>query len=179
MSWSALPIELTTRILTFFEPAELVDFRRVRYFSITGSALLSKSMDSQVNSFFKSLIDESTAFQYRIALFASGMVDGPPGNLTTSERLELLRRYEASWRSIEWSEHYTIPYPQGSSWEFYGNVWGHSRGNHAIDFVQLPSRLRGISLRQWTLRFDFEVQDFSMDPSQDLLVTIEESNLYV
>ena len=118
-------------------------------------------------------------FQYRIALFASGMVDGPPGNLTTSERLELLRRYEASWKNIEWSEHHTIPYPQGTTWEFYGNVWGHVRGSNIIDFIQLPSRLRGISLRQWTLRFDFDVQHFSMDPSQDLLVTIEYSNQYV
>jgi hypothetical protein len=144
-------------------------------------------MNSQVNSFFKSLIDESTTFQYRIALLASGMVDGPPGNLATSERLELLRRYEAAWTNVEWSEHYTIPYPQGGACEFYGNVWGHSQGrsrghsggSDAIDFVRFPSRLRGISLRQWTLRFDFEVQDFSMDPSQDLLVMIECSGLYV
>ena len=136
-------------------------------------------MDSQVNKFFKALIDESTTFQYRISLYASGMVDGPPGNLTTSERLELLRRYEASWKNIEWSEHHTISYPQGRAWELYGNVWGHSRGSDGIDFVRLPSRLRGISLRQWTLKFDFDVQHFSMDPSQDLLVTIEYSNQYV
>ena len=133
-------------------------------------------MNSQVNNFFKSLIDASTTFQYPISLYASGMVDGPPGNLTTSERLELLRRYEASWKNNEWIEHHTIPYPQGTTWEFYGNVWGHTRGSDAIDFVQLPSRLRGISLRQWTLEFDFDVQHFTMDPSQDLLVTVEYSN---
>ena len=103
------------------------------------------------------------------------MVDGPPGNLTTSERLELLRRYETSWKNIEWSEHHTIPLSpgDGTNWELYGNIWGNSRGSDAIDFVQLPSRLRGISLRQWTLRFDFDVAHFRMDPSQDLLVTIE------
>ena len=104
------------------------------------------------------------------------MVDGPPGNLTTSKRLELLRRYEASWKSIEWSELHTIPYPHGRDWEFYGNIWGHIRGSDTIEFVQLPSHLRGISLRQWTLGFDFEVQHFSMDPSQDLLVTLEHSD---
>ena len=101
------------------------------------------------------------------------MVDGPPGGLTPFERLELLRSYEASWKNIEWSEHNTIHYPQGLAWEFYGNVWAHSRGSDAIEFVQLPSRLRGIPMRQWTLTFDFAVRDFSMDPSQDLLVTIE------
>jgi hypothetical protein len=75
------------------------------------------------------------------------MVDGPPGDLTTCERLELLRSYEASWKKFEWSEHSTVSYPQGLAWELYGNVWAHSRGSDAIDFVQLPSRLRGISMR--------------------------------
>jgi hypothetical protein len=101
------------------------------------------------------------------------MVDGPPGGLTTSERLELLRSYEASWKNLEWSEYNTVSYPEGRAWEFYGNVWAHSRGSNAIDFVQLPSRLRGIPMQQWTLRFDIDVRDFSMDPSQDLLVIIE------
>jgi hypothetical protein len=103
------------------------------------------------------------------------MTDGPPSALATSERLELLRRYEASWKNIEWSEHNTIVSPDGHLWEFYGNVWAHSRGSDAIEFVQLPSRIRGIPMRQWTLRFDFSVRDFSMDPSQDLLVTIEDN----
>ncbi|KAI9461008.1 hypothetical protein BJY52DRAFT_1415680 [Lactarius psammicola] len=154
MSWSALPVELTFRILSFFDTTELVNFRKI-------------------NSFFKSLIDETTTLQYRIALFASGMVDGPPGDLTASERLELLRSYSASWKNIEWNEHTTIPSPVGHLWELYGNVWAHSRGSDAIEFVQLPSRLRGIPMRQWTLRFDFALRDFGMDPSQDLLVTIE------
>ena len=48
---------------------------------------------------------------------------------------------------------------------------------NAIDFVQLPSRLRGIPMRQWRLIFDFNVRDFSMDPSQDLLVIIEASEI--
>ncbi|KAI9445328.1 hypothetical protein H4582DRAFT_909672 [Lactarius indigo] len=154
MSWSALPTELTLRILSFFGPTELVNFRRV-------------------NSFFKSLVDETTTLQYRIALFASGMEDGPPGDLSTSERLGLLKNYEASWKNLEWNEHTTISSPAGSLWELYGNVWAHSRGSDAIEFIQIPSRLRGIPMRQWTLRFDFALRDFGMDPSQDLLVIIE------
>ncbi|KAI9445330.1 hypothetical protein H4582DRAFT_910180 [Lactarius indigo] len=154
MSWPALPTELTLRILSFFDPAELVLFRRV-------------------NSFFKSLVDETTTLQYRIALFASGMEDGPPGDLHAYERLELLRKYEASWKNLEWNEHTTIPLPVGPLWELYGNVWAHSRGSDAIEFIQIPSRLRGIPMRQWTLRFDYDLRDFGMDPSQDLLVIIE------
>jgi hypothetical protein len=125
------------------------------------------------------LIDDTTTFQYRIALFASGMEDGPPGNLTTSERLDLLRRYEASWKNIKWDEHNTILSGSGGVWELYGNVWAHNRESDVIDFVQMPSRIRGIPMRQWTLRFDFAVRDFSMDPSQDLLMTIENFRKYV
>ncbi|KAH9037201.1 hypothetical protein EDB85DRAFT_625041 [Lactarius pseudohatsudake] len=101
------------------------------------------------------------------------MEDGPPGGLTTSERLELLKNYEASWKNLEWNEHTTIFSPAGSLWELYGNVWAHSRGSDAIEFIQIPSRLRGIPMRQWTLRFNFPLRDFGMDPSQDLLVMIE------
>ena len=117
----------------------------------------------------------TVTLQYCIALFASGMVNGPPGSLTTSERLELLRRYEASWETFEWSEKNTLDYPSphGPSWEFYGNVSVRRRGKDAIDFVQLPSGLRGIPMRQWTITFDFIIGHFSMDPSQDLLVIIE------
>ena len=110
------------------------------------------------------------------------MVDGPPGNLTTSERFELLRRYETSWKNLEWSEHHTFPFYHERVSEFCGNVWGYASGsdtNNTIDFVQFPSRLRGIPLRQWTLRFDFVVRNFGMDPSQDLLVTLEYFRKYV
>ena len=52
------------------------------------------------------------------------MVDGPPGSLTTSERLELLRRYEVSWETFEWSEKNTLDYPSphahpGNSMELF------------------------------------------------------------
>ena len=107
------------------------------------------------------------------------MVNGPPGGLATHERLELLRSYEASWKKIEWNEHTTIISPQGSLWELDGNVWAHSRERDAIEFVQLPSRLRNIPMRQWTLNLDYALRDFGMDPSQDLLVTTEDFRKYV
>lgn len=101
------------------------------------------------------------------------MVDGPPGRLSTSERLSLLRSHETSWKNLDWNTHTCLPVPEGTLWELYGNVWAHSRGNDAIYFVQIPSRLRDIPLRQWTIRLGFPLRDFGMDPSQDLLVAIE------
>ena len=107
------------------------------------------------------------------------MEDGPPGDLTTSERLDLLKRYEASWKNLEWNEHNPIP-PPLRGWlgvsDSYGNVLACRSGGefYTIDFIQLPSRLRGIPMQQWTLRFDFEVREFGVDSSQDLLVVVEE-----
>ena len=111
------------------------------------------------------------------------MVDGPPSRKNTSERLSLLRSYETSWKNLDWNTHTSLPVFEGgaslSLWELYGNVWAHSRGNDVISFVQIPSRLRDIPLRQWTIRLDFPIRDFGMDPSQDLLVTIEMATEYV
>ena len=136
-------------------------------------------MSLKVNNFFKSLVDETTTFQYRIALFASGMEDGPPGDMTTSERLDLLRKYEVSWKTIEWTEHNTLISGMDGVWELYGNVWAHSKERDVVEFLQLPSRIRGIPMQQWTLKFDFDVRDFTMDPSQDLLVAIADIRKYV
>ena len=107
------------------------------------------------------------------------MIDGPPGQLSTSERLSLLRSYESSWKKLDWNAHTSLPVPEGSLWELYGNVWAHSKGDDTIFFVQLPSRLRGIPMRQWSLRLDFAPRDFGMDPAQDLLVTVERVTKYV
>jgi hypothetical protein len=101
------------------------------------------------------------------------MVDGPPGPLSTLERLSLLRSYETSWKNLDWNAHTALPIPDGTLWELYGNVWAHSKGVATIVFVQIPSRLRGIPLSQWTLDLDFPLRDFGMDQSQDLLVAIE------
>lgn len=119
------------------------------------------------------MVDDTAALQYRIALHSSGLVDGPPSRLSTTERLSLLRSYETSWKNLDWNTHISLPVPEGSLWELYGNVWAHSRGNNSIFFVQIPSRLRDIPLRQWTIRLDYPLRDFGIDPSQDLLVAIE------
>jgi len=107
------------------------------------------------------------------------MVDGPPSQLSTSDRLSLLRSYNASWKNLDWNAHTSLRVPDGRLWELYGNVWAHSNGIDTIDLVQMPSRLRGISLRQWTIRLGFAPQDFGMDPAQDLLATVERVTKYV
>jgi hypothetical protein len=101
------------------------------------------------------------------------MVDGPPGQLSTSARLSSLRSYDAAWRNLEWNAEVSQNVPSGRLWELYGNVWAHAKGNDTILLMQLPSPLRGIPMRRWTVKLGFAPWDFGMDPTQDLLVTVE------
>ena len=101
-----------------------------------------------------------------------------PRSPATSECLELLRSYEASWKNIKWSKDSTIlpshsgEQAWGREWKLYGNIWAqNTRERDATDSAQFLSRLRGIHMRRWTLRFDFAMQKFGNWHS--LLVMIE------
>lgn len=121
------------------------------------------------------LVDESTALQYIITLASAGACNNPLDSSSTSEKLSSLRRYDDAWRTLTYTDHTVLPMPTGSLWELYGGVWAHSVGKKDIHFIQLPSQLRGIEKRDWTLSFDFPMRDFTFDPSQDLLVVMEAS----
>lgn len=135
----------------------------------------------QVCRFFRELVSGSAALKYQVAIAAAGLSDGPPSNITPSERLELLQRHQDAWRKLEWSYHEAAEMHTGGLWELYGNVWVQSKGQarRHLFFHQLPSRLRGIEERKWELRLDFSMRDFGIDPSQDLLVLLEARPSYV
>ncbi|KAI0036625.1 hypothetical protein K488DRAFT_81870 [Vararia minispora EC-137] len=59
-------------------------------------------------------------------------------------------------------------------WELYGGVWGRDIDDKTFQFTQFPSKIREIKLREWTVSVNMYVRDFSFDPSQDLVVFIEE-----
>jgi hypothetical protein len=48
-----------------------------------------------------------------------------------------------------------------------------SRSEGKITFVQLPSTLRGISMRQWDLSFPFIPRLCALDPSEDILIVLQ------
>lgn len=89
-------------------------------------------------------------------------------------RLKLLQEHQVSWDRLSWSREVKIPMRQGGLWELYGGVLAQSTEEDTIIFNQLPSDLRSIEEREWTLGdFGMTVCDFAMDPSQNLLVLIE------
>ncbi|RPD76028.1 hypothetical protein L226DRAFT_461728 [Lentinus tigrinus ALCF2SS1-7] len=152
-----LPPEILIAVLVH------VDFRTVLHCRQVVCALL------------KNLVDDDTSLQYIIELGAAGMEDGPSSTLTPSARLALLRERQSAWKSLTWRSEATYPMTIGEYWELYGGVLAQEEGGKKLVFRQLPSAIRGIEAREWEIRdAGTDIQDFSMDPAQDLLVVVEE-----
>ncbi|KAG1871004.1 hypothetical protein C8R48DRAFT_770604 [Suillus tomentosus] len=151
---TSLPVELIHKIIS------LLDWRTI---------LVCR----EVCRLFHSIVQGDSA-QYEIELAVSGMVDGPPSTLTTSDRLALLKERNAAWESLRWVESRDIPMMQGHIWELYGDVFAQSSTSDVLHFRQLPSKYRKIEEKTWGVALDINVRDFTMDPAQDLLVLIEE-----
>jgi hypothetical protein len=61
-------------------------------------------------------------------------------------------------------------------WELYGGVLAQRDTNGVFHFLRLPSEVRQIQEESWTVRPEIHnIQDFGMDPSQDLLIWISRS----
>ncbi|KAF8168585.1 hypothetical protein BJ912DRAFT_1001539 [Pholiota molesta] len=107
-------------------------------------------MCMQVSTNFRDLIGGTASLQYIIELAVSGQQDGWRDPMATSEdRLNRLR------------EHREIPMNDGGLWALSGGVlsYENQKGEE----------------KTWTLGPDFgcTIEDFSMDPYQDLLVLVE------
>lgn len=116
--------------------------------------------------------------QYKIELYLAGMEDGPPSSVTPTKRLEMLRAHQAAWKTLSWTAEETIPRLSGDSWDFFGGILAQANGPSSIRCRQLPSLLRGIKSQEWEVKFSpIKFRDFSIDPSQDLLVVIQIQDL--
>jgi len=154
-SLSALPMELVIDILSALDFRSLLTCRRVC-------------------RLFHMLVHDCTALQYCIELAVAGMEDGPPSSVSAAERLNRLRQYKAAWDSLKWVRDETIDM-SGHLWELYGGVLAqYDSVGQSLNFRQLPSDSRGIECQVWSVEIlGTRLRDFAMDPSQDLLVLIE------
>jgi len=83
---------------------------------------------------------------------------------------------------MEWKQRHTLKLPPtGSVYEFVGGLYGNgreddSRVTASISFLELPSSdtpMDPPNLKTWTHAMgDVNIIDFTMDPSQDLLVLV-------
>ncbi|PSS37207.1 hypothetical protein PHLCEN_2v946 [Hermanssonia centrifuga] len=106
------------------------------------------------------------------------MEDNPSDKLTKAQKLPLIREYRAAWDNVHTEETArqgkSIPMKfDGLAWELGGGVLAESIWAKGVQFRQLPSRIRGISEHTWTTSFSLNMDDFTIDPGQDLLAALE------
>ena len=121
----------------------------------------------------RDLVDKTPALKYVLALAVRGLCDGPPSTVTAARRLQLLEDYDEAWRTFSWSQYLVLdlrtfeaPYVSGNTL-----VIRETRDlTRSFIMQSIPSRLRGVPGRQWRIDFDFWVQIFVLDATQDLVV---------
>jgi hypothetical protein len=142
----------------------------------------------QTCKLFNQTITESVLLQYKIELFANGMIDGPPGidgMHTATNRLAALRAYCQAWDTLQPRKKTVIHgrFKDTSLYELWGGVWARASkaAGQPLIAVQLPSIVRGIEMKTWRtpLADSAKLADFGMDPHQDLLVLIVSNKEYV
>jgi len=125
------------------------------------------------------VVEGTVELKYKIELFAANMDDGPPSSVSKADCLKLLRAHQTAWKNLTWTKKSVVSYNsfareiRGMPWKCLGGVLG-SAYNRSLRFIQVPSVFRGIEEKEWTVEdIGFRVGNFTMDPSQDLLVALE------
>jgi hypothetical protein len=161
---TTLPLELFAMILGHLDVHALIRCRKVC-------------------KLLRNLIDHSPSFQYKIELAVAGMDDGLPSDLGPVERLRILNAHQTAWKKSSWKE-YRVPIASASCVCCSGNVlamgqYTKNSPDYHFTFTQLPSVTRGIGEKTWSIviKSIHSECSFEIDPSQDLIVLVEE--LYV
>ena len=135
---------------------------------------------AQVNHQLWDLIDNSPELQYQLDLYSAGLEDGPRDNsFSLTERREQLEQYLSGWENPRRAQHSCISVPEEyHAYDYikiYGGVIAYVREglDGGIHFVRLPSPVKGITTKQWTLRGLPEMEFELMDPDLDLVVVTE------
>ena len=172
-----LPVELVSQVLGFLEFQDLLRCSEVRFTPFTHALQL---IDKQVCKALRKIVD-SSRLKYTIELAMHRMVSldyigtGPPFDM----RRRLLQERELSWKHFKWRQRHTLSLPTtGSIYEFIGGFYGNAMvASTLISFVELPNATSDPALdvpgKVWIHDMPgISFVDFTMDPSQDLLVLL-------
>ena len=127
---------------------------------------------------FRDVIDGSPEVQYKIDLWAAGLEVGyQDPSIPVADRRKQLERYRSHWDSLRWVEHTSIPLPLYRTRAVNGGVVcitlvaGPENPTTDYRFIQLPSVLRGIPLKDWTVHgLPSNPRALGLLPEEDLLV---------
>ncbi|KAG8804098.1 hypothetical protein FRC17_006040, partial [Serendipita sp. 399] len=127
----------------------------------------------------------STSLQYGLLLGIAGYEDVSNHLVSISQRLDLLKKVESSFSYANFGhkERFSLGEESISSYDLQGgffvqgeNGGGHWIGTNSTDIYQLPSSFNNTgNFGSWKLpTFERPIRDLTLDPTQDLLVLIEE-----
>ena len=139
-----------------------------------------------MNCSFRDIIDGSPEVQYLIGLRSAGLEVGyQDPSITFADRRKQLDRYRSHWDSLQWVEHTSLTLPPSSQPPIVDAgviclklLAGPGDTTTDYRFIQLPSVLRGIPLKQWTVRgLPNDSLSLGFLPEEDLLVVCSQVDL--
>ncbi|OBZ74640.1 hypothetical protein A0H81_05613 [Grifola frondosa] len=157
----SLHVELVTKILLDVELHDLLAFKRVC-------------------RFLAELIANAMQLRYKTALGMAGLEDGPPGGLTTAERLERVEKYQDAWRDVSFSTSFPVlsrMAPGVNPKSHSGGVCSGLTATGDVELCQTGSPIRGQQEMHWMLTRGATglaaMRICDVDCSQDLVVLFE------
>ncbi|KAG6831848.1 hypothetical protein H0H87_003647 [Tephrocybe sp. NHM501043] len=163
MQFVSLPVEIIALILDSLDDVDLLK-----------ATIVSKKL--------REIVQNSSKFQYAIELEKRRMacLISEPATPTYASRLDNLRSTERAWKTLNWRGKHSLTFPpSGTIYDFVGGVYAMGQENEvrqlttSISFMELPSTANMPEPRSWTCCLpDIIVVDFTMDPSQNLLVLV-------
>lgn len=125
---------------------------------------------SSVSRQFRSIFQRSSALEYKIQLERDNLRDGNTPR-SSAARMSILNAYRAAWTNFQ-TVSATVKM-EGNLWELVGNVLA-TYGPEKFSFTRISSPTKGIPPAAWSIDVvPFNVTDFSLDLSQDLLLVVE------
>ena len=107
------------------------------------------------------------------------MEDGD-ANLDIPERRRLLKDHQDAWENMEFTGDRIIDdlrSPFLRSYELQAGVLSQQTARRSLTFTQIPSEARGIPFASRSLDIDVNIADHTFDPSQNLLVIVEDLDM--
>ncbi|KAI0056900.1 hypothetical protein BV25DRAFT_1920639 [Artomyces pyxidatus] len=153
-----MPVELTVKVFSRLDSQSLLSVQ------LTCSRL-------------HDIIAQSPLLQYAIGLTAAGLCDNPVDQTPVAARLDALKRYERGWNDLLLPSLPPTSLQPGNSnvHILSGNVLACIDADEepkTVSAMLIPSNLRGIAHRRWSLTFQFTLHDLIFDALQDLLILV-------
>ncbi|KAJ7666832.1 hypothetical protein DFH06DRAFT_1184855 [Mycena polygramma] len=131
---------------------------------------------SSVCKLWHETVKSTPELQYTLELWADGMVRGNSGALTCAETLEALRERRRAWKDLEWTSKTVVEIQSLLScraYELVGGVFAQQHEGpefHVISLSDIVDDTRSANVTR-TMGPDLhDFQDFTIDPTQDLVV---------